>query len=447
MDYYCVNHTQEKAVGLCGNCQRPACYRCSLNVNQTIFCSLECFNKVSPPSAIDVPAFREEAAVTAGAVRDAASLDEYSDVMAGLTDVSEVVVPASAADDSSVILRSDQAQDPTTMLGMHPVHGMARDGSTLILIPGTRRAVMSSSCYFHPDTSAIVLCSKCRSPICSICAKESPEGLSCSPECGPPDPVGDREKRKFTLFNIGLAVAVFLVLAGGVLLLNATRQPEISIALAPIPAPVEIPVPVPVEKKIEPPAPTPAPVELPKPEPIKVELPPAKVEPPPVKVEPPPAKVEPPPPPVVVEVPKPEHPPPPVEPPKPEPVVVKVAPVVVPPAPPPPPPARELTPLEMDLKWAAALLREATPLLSEVTEAMHPEWKPGSDLTALASKLTTVDIKLKQAREIYAGRMKDAPNPALLGRRIDAITEVLEGLQAGFDRIRIQDRIVGKWRK
>ena len=144
MDYYCVNHTQEKAVGLCGTCQRPACYRCSLNVNQDIFCSLECFNKLSPPSAPDIPAMRREVAVPAGVV-EAARLDESSDVMAGLTDVSEVVMPAAAADEPSVILRSDQVVDPTTMLGMNPVHGVGRDGSTLILIPGTRRAVMSSS--------------------------------------------------------------------------------------------------------------------------------------------------------------------------------------------------------------------------------------------------------------------------------------------------------------
>ena len=76
MDYYCVNHTQEKAVGLCGTCQRPACYRCSLNVNDAIFCSLECFNKLSPPSAMDVPAMREPATVSAAAVREASELDE-----------------------------------------------------------------------------------------------------------------------------------------------------------------------------------------------------------------------------------------------------------------------------------------------------------------------------------------------------------------------------------
>jgi hypothetical protein len=165
-----------------------------------------------------------------------------------------------------------------------------------------------------------------------------------------------------------------------------------------------------------------------------------KIEPAPVKVEPPAVKVDPTPPPVKVEAPKPEPPPPPpvVEP------VAKVAPVV---EPPPPPAARELTPMELDLRWAAALLREATPLLGQVADAMHPEWKPGIDLAALAATLTAVDIKLKQAREIYLLRRKDAPDPAILGRRIDAITDVLQGLQAGFDQIRLRDRVANKWRK
>jgi hypothetical protein len=451
MDYYCVNHTQEKAVGLCATCQRPACYRCSLNVNQDIYCSLECFNKLSPPSAADVPAVRSEAAVPAAVAREAAKLDEYSDMIATLNDQSEVVMPAAAADEPSVILKSSEAVDPTTMLGMTPVQAPPRDGSTLILIPGTRRAVMSSSCYFHPDTSAIVLCSKCRSPICSLCAKESAEGLCCTPDCGPADPVGDRERSNAVLFNIGLGVAVLLVLAGAVFIFGSALQREPVLAVKP--AAAEEPVPAPEAPKVETPvpAPEPPPAEPPKPAVSPVERPePVKIEPPPAKVEPLQAKVALPLP-VKVEVPKPEPPPPPVaEPPQPEPLV-KIVPVAAvlppPPPPPPPPPLKEPTQLEHDLRCAAALLRESTPLLAEVAQAMHPEWKADADLAALSSKLTTVDMKLKQAREIYALRRKDAPDPALLGRRIDAITQVLEALQLGFDQIRERHKAVGKWPK
>src|SRR6185503_9742491 len=62
------------------------------------------------------------------------------------------------------------------------------------------------------DTSAIVLCSKCRNPICTLCAKETPEGLTCSPSCGPPDLVGVRERRNVALINLALAAAVILVI-------------------------------------------------------------------------------------------------------------------------------------------------------------------------------------------------------------------------------------------
>jgi hypothetical protein len=98
------------------------------------------------------------------------------------------------------------------------------------------------------------------------------------------------------------------------------------------------------------------------------------------------------------------------------------------------------------MAWAAALLREAAPLLGEVANAMHPAWKADANLPELAAKLSIVDTKLKQARELYVYRMKDAPDPSQVSRRIDALTELIEGLQWGFDQIRERDRAINKWR-
>jgi len=104
----------------------------------------------------------------------------------------------------------------------------------IVVLAGTRRALLSNSCFFHPDTSAIVLCAKCRNPICTLCAKESPEGLTCSPSCGIPDLAGVRERRKVAMINVALTVAILLVLAetGFVLWAGTIAQRE---ALAAVP--------------------------------------------------------------------------------------------------------------------------------------------------------------------------------------------------------------------
>src|SRR5215831_15954460 len=112
----------------------------------------------------------------------------------------------------------------TTLLGMTPVPGLRDDGSSTLIMASTRRALLSSSCFFHPDTSAIVLCVKCRNPICTLCAKETPEGLTCSPACGPPDLVGIRERRKYTLINFALTGVMLFVLVESSVLLWAGRS-------------------------------------------------------------------------------------------------------------------------------------------------------------------------------------------------------------------------------
>ena len=218
---YCINHTSERAVGLCGTCQRPACYRCSLTIDQVIYCSTACFN--------ERPAKAKAAPTPAVALAD-----EFSDVVAAI-DARMSASERVAASEPSVVLSAHLADDHsgTTMLGMSPVPGTldGGDGSTL-LTAGTKRSLLSSSCFFHPDTSAIVLCAKCRNPICTLCAKEAPEGLLCSPSCGPPDLVGIRDRRNVTMINAALVAALVLVFSESAVLLWASRNADRTLAEA-----------------------------------------------------------------------------------------------------------------------------------------------------------------------------------------------------------------------
>src|SRR5258706_7962493 len=84
---YCFNHTSERAVGRCGMCDRPTCYRCSMTVDQKQFCSLECFNELNPQSTMEAPAMGRIHATPPPppvAAPPAPALDEYSDLIASL---------------------------------------------------------------------------------------------------------------------------------------------------------------------------------------------------------------------------------------------------------------------------------------------------------------------------------------------------------------------------
>src|SRR4029077_7557830 len=111
------------------------------------------------------------------------------------------------------------------------------EGPLPLLIPGTRRSMISSSCFFHPDTSAIVLCASCRNPICSLCAEETAAGLVCSPSCGVPDLVREEHLRTFKVFSLVIAAAVVAVIAGGAFLVHIQRQEQARLAATAIPRP------------------------------------------------------------------------------------------------------------------------------------------------------------------------------------------------------------------
>jgi hypothetical protein len=184
----------------------------------------------------------------------------------------------------------------------------------------------------------------------------------------------------------------------------------------------------PVIAKVDPPKPPPPPPPPPpKPEPIKPEPPkPEPVKPPPppppkpepVKPEPPnpePIKPEP----VKPEPPKPPPPPPP--PPKPEPVNPE----------PKPEPRKEEAParVKKSMVDAAALIREATPMYQEVASAMDSLPKDRPSLVGLVDKAERVSLKLSDAKILYASVKADAPDPAVLDRRVAQLDDLLAAIQ------------------
>src|SRR5262245_46483448 len=116
---FCINHTTERAVGRCGTCQRPACYRCSLTIDQVIYCSTSCFNE--RPAKARAPAPVAPAPVGLA--------DEFSDVVAAI-DARASAAERAAASEPSVILGAHLADDHsgTTMLGVNPASPPGSDG-------------------------------------------------------------------------------------------------------------------------------------------------------------------------------------------------------------------------------------------------------------------------------------------------------------------------------
>jgi hypothetical protein len=149
------------------------------------------------------------------------------------------------------------------------------------------------------------------------------------------------------------------------------------------------------------------------------------------KVDPPKPVVLPPPPPPIK-----------IEPPKPDPVVVAPP----PPPPPPPPPVKpepaKVEPAKVDpakeeantrakksIVDAGALIKEASPLYAEISSSMDtlPGDKPS--LRDLYRKAERVQLKLSDARILYSSVRSDAPDPALIDRRVKQLDDLLEAVQ------------------
>jgi hypothetical protein len=198
-----------------------------LSVDGISYCSPDCMNALNAPSAGNIPAMGKKA--TAGA----SVLDEVSEIVQKHGEPAGAVQARASLSEPSITMRAHQADGPAVLAppvrksgsGTPPAGDAHTPGTRRpIVIPGTARGTISSSCFFHPDTSAIVRCVKCRNPICSLCAEETSEGLMCSPACGVPDPVGERDRRSFKLLNLAVILVLLFASVESVLLFHSIRD-------------------------------------------------------------------------------------------------------------------------------------------------------------------------------------------------------------------------------
>jgi hypothetical protein len=198
-----------------------------LSVDGISYCSPDCMNSLNAPSAGTIPALGKKAAA-GGSV-----LDEVSEIVQTRGESGAAAPTRASLSEPSITMRAHQADGPAVLAAPArkngsgtPPSGDAKTPGPMrpIVIPGTARGTISSSCFFHPDTSAIVRCVKCRNPICSLCAEETTEGLMCSPSCGVPDPVGERDRRSFKLVNLAVVATLLVASVESVLLFHAVRD-------------------------------------------------------------------------------------------------------------------------------------------------------------------------------------------------------------------------------
>ena len=203
MSDLCSTHPDRPATGRCARCARSTCSLCTVEVGDRLYCSIICFTEqalaakgkalktkrkdplaetLTPPA----PTAHDEPSVVVRAV-DAAPSEETS-----LLDLSSLKRP-SASEESTVVPVEGRMKEPTSILNMAGI-AKAPDGSWLeeppgtdtplpILLPGTRRSTIPSECVFHGDTPAVVRCSLCGDPICTLCIADEEHGGRCSPIC------------------------------------------------------------------------------------------------------------------------------------------------------------------------------------------------------------------------------------------------------------------------
>jgi hypothetical protein len=417
----CATHPEVAALGVCIACERPGCTSCLRQLDGNFKCIGHC--PADPLAGASVPP---------------ASL---------ATDKSDVILPSWLSEEeksNTSILEmaplkpSDvpPSEDPPGVRGNstaldtpsadpEPSRPSDEDPLPILLVPGTRRATIDHFCFRHADTPAVVICSRCSRPICSICGADSPEGFVCSSYCT----LQPRRRPGLLVASCAFVLAVVFIVVALVRGYGKSGPPVNTgtiIAQAPAIEPKEsevATVKVSAANPERPTAdPTPEPPKAepklePKPEPPKAEPPKVEPKPEPPKPEP---KVEPKPEPPKSDLPKPEPP---------KPVVV-----VVDPKPEPPPKPSPLA-------RAAGLIREATPILGDVAEVMDDAVLRRMDRGELLARLDTVRRNLQQARAIYADKQDASLDPALLMRRIERIDRTLEAVPVAQERIHFIDEL------
>ena len=269
MSQTCAQHPDRESEGACLRCGKATCALCKVEVDGSVFCSVLCFTEgpstvADPlagvgldPSSVQVPQatpLDDESVVLPASQAASPDLEtsildmgntslkdkDHSDVSGGGSSVMDV--PALEKDNTS-ILGMDSIPKPQgageKMPYVMPVgsDGPASDADAMmpIVLPGTRRTTIQSSCVFHPDTPAVVMCSKCGDPICTMCVDDAEHGGRCAPQCRR-NVKGSESGKKSGLLTAAVAALAALVLVGGYFLM---RKPE-DVALLKAPKVVEI---------------------------------------------------------------------------------------------------------------------------------------------------------------------------------------------------------------
>src|SRR6185295_335575 len=193
----CVNHPERSSAGTCGRCGRETCSLCRLDVDGRLFCSLFCFTEHA--LATKRKSLREQTEADPLSNFDFADSSTSADA---LTEPS-VVMKEEQADlhdeDSESVIRSLK-QDQTSLLGLGSLPDVlsqppSNETPLTFVLPGTRRATIQETCVFHADTPAIIRCSRCGDPICTICVGDETQGGRCTPFCRRDDPAKLRTRK------------------------------------------------------------------------------------------------------------------------------------------------------------------------------------------------------------------------------------------------------------
>jgi hypothetical protein len=85
---------------------------------------------------------------------------------------------------------------------------------------------------------------------------------------------------------------------------------------------------------------------------------------------------------------------------------------------------------------AGVLIREASPMYTEVSNSIDALPSDKAALRDLYRKAERVQLKLNDARILYTSIRSDAPDPTLIDRRVKQLDELLEGVGVALKILR-----------
>jgi hypothetical protein len=272
-------------------------------------------------------------------------------------------------------------------------------GGEVLVVPGTRRALVGGRCAVHEEIPALIICGRCARRACAACIIEEPDGDFCSLACAR----GTTRVRRRRLVLPWVVVAGTLAIASVLLFYPDSTPPATeppAVAVEP-PDPPSPPLPLPPSE----PPPAPAAVEEPRPEPLPVVERTSEVPAPP-----PPRKIEAPP-----------------------------APKASPPEPatrPTPPVAEEATPrMDRLMKEALLRIRVARPEFGQLADAYGSLGDDPAAVERFLADSARVERLLLEAHAIYSDLVEEVPEPGVLRRRLGELDDLLVALRSAADRV------------